>query len=270
MCADTGGGKQETRRQHPTRHGRTRVYFPAMRITLLGALVALAACGGSDQSKGAASAPPAAPALTAPDPQKLAAAAPDTFRVVLTTSQGEVEVLVHRAWAPVGADRFYYLVSNGFFAGARFFRVLPGFVAQFGLSGNPAVDGAWDKLTMPDDPVKTKNTTGTLVFATAGANTRTTQLFINLADNAQLDDMGFAPFGEVVRGMPAVEKLYAGYGEGAPMGAGPDQGKIKTDGNTYLTALFPELDSIETAALVTAARAATASPAASAPATKKP
>lgn len=243
-----------------------------MRILRLAALAALAACTGGDQSKGAESsqAPVASPALTAPDPQKLAAAAPDTFRVLIQTNEGQVEVLVHRAWAPIGADRFYYLVSNGFFTGARFFRVLPGFVAQFGLSGNPEVDAAFDKLTLTDDPVKTKNTTGTIVFATAGPNTRTTQLFINLADNAQLDEMGFAPFGEVVRGMPAVEKLYSGYGEGAPQGVGPDQGKIKTDGNTYLRELFPELDSIETATIVVAARAADAdAPSAASRKTKK-
>ena len=221
-----------------------------MRILVLGALAALAACGGSDKPKGADTtpSPTASPALTAPDPQQLAAAAPDSFAVVIATSKGEVEVMVYRAWAPKGADRFHYLAANGFFNGARFFRVLPGFVAQFGLSGNPVVNDVFDKFPLNDDLVKAKNEKGTLVFATAGPNTRTTQLFINLADNTKsLDAMGFAPFGRVVRGMDVVEKFYAGYGEGAPMGAGPDQGRIKTDGNGYLRSAFPELDSIATA-----------------------
>ncbi len=218
-----------------------------MRILLLGALGALAACGGDDQSKGAPAVPTVSPALVNPEPLKLAAAGPDSFTVVFTTSKGDVEVMVRRAWAPKGADRLHYLVTNGFFTGARFFRVLPGFVAQFGLSGVPDVDATFDKFPLTDDPVKAKNVKGSLVFATAGQNTRTTQLFINLADNAQLDQMGFAPFGTVVRGMDAVEKFYAGYGEGAPMGGGPDQGKIKGDGNSYLRAQFPELDSVVTA-----------------------
>ena len=212
-------------------------------------MLAVGACGG-DTPKAAAGATPAPPiALVAPDKLALSAAAPDSFTVVFATSQGAVEILVRRAWAPIGADRLHYLVSNGFFSGARFFRVLPGFVAQFGLSGIPVVDDAFDKLTLADDPVKTKNRKGTLVFATAGPNTRTTQLFINLADNAQLDQMGFAPLGEVVRGLDLVEKLYAGYGEGAPMGAGPDQGKLKSDGNAYLRERFAKLDSIASATI---------------------
>ena len=209
----------------------------------------LAACGGDD-AKGAATPEPAAPAaLVSPDPAKLASAAPESFIIVFTTSEGDVEVLVKRSWAPKGADRLHYLAANGFFTGARFFRVLPGFVAQFGLSGHPAVDAAFEKLSFEDDPVKEKNLTGTLVFATAGPNTRTSQLFINLADNAQLDEMGFAPVGRVIRGMEVVQQLYAGYGEGAPMGVGPDQGRIKSDGNLYLRGQFPELDSVVTASV---------------------
>lgn len=170
--------------------------------------------------------------------------APDSFAVTFTTSAGDVDVVVRRAWAPRGADRLYWLASRGFFDGVRFFRVLPGFVAQFGLSGVPAVDKAWDTRAFPDDPSTHTNARGTVVFANAGPNTRTTQLFINLANNGKLDAMGFAPFGEVRRGMDVVDKLYSGYGEGAPYGSGPDQGNLKRDGNRYLTATYPKLDSI--------------------------
>lgn len=220
-----------------------------MRRILLISLLAVVACDGDAKTPAAGSAAAASAALTAPDPALLAAAAPDSFTIVLATSRGEVEILVHRGWAPKGADRLHYLVANGFFTGARFFRVLPGFVAQFGLSGIPAVDAAFDKLTLEDDAVKAKNTKGTIVFATGGPNTRTTQLFINYADNAQLDQMGFAPIGQVTRGMEVVERFHADYGEGAPMGGGPDQGKIKGDGNAYLRAQFPKLDSIVSATI---------------------
>lgn len=224
-----------------------------MRTRLLPALaLLLAACGGGDAPKPAGGAPAAAApseALTAPDPTKLLAAGPDSFTIVFATSKGDVEVTVNRKLAPRGADRLHYLVTNGFFSGARFFRVLPGFVAQFGLSGIPAVDAAFDKLTLEDDPVKAKNEKGTLVFATAGPNTRTTQLFINLADNAQLDQMGFAPLGRVTKGLDVVEKFYAGYGEGAPMGSGPDQMRLKAQGNDYLQSQFPELDFIKSATI---------------------
>jgi peptidyl-prolyl cis-trans isomerase A (cyclophilin A) len=200
----------------------------------------IVACAPPDSSTAAA--PDIA--LTRPDPAALAAHAPDSFTVVLTTSQGEVEVRIRRAWAPLGADRVHYLASHGFFNGARFFRVLPGFIAQFGMSGIPAVDSAFDKLAFADDSVRTGNKRGTLTFATAGPNTRTTQLFINLADNAQLDATGFAPVGEVVRGMEVVERLYSGYGEGVPYGSGPDQTRISSEGNRYLRQAFPRLDSI--------------------------
>ncbi len=218
------------------------------RILILSAFL-LAACGGDSKTSAAGRTAAAPSALTAPAPAALAATAPDSFTILLATSRGEVEIVVRRAWAPKGADRLHYLVANGFFSGARFFRVLPGFVAQFGLSGVPAVDAAFDKLTLEDDPVKAKNAKGTIVFATGGPNTRTTQLFINYADNAQLDQMGFAPLGQVTRGMDVLEKLHADYGEGAPMGGGPDQGKIKGDGNAYLRAQFPKLDSIVSATI---------------------
>ena len=209
-------------------------------VLLIAAALVVTACRG--ESRAPESSAPLA--LLAPDPTALAATAPDSFTVLLMTSRGEVEIRVRRAWAPRGADRMYYLAQNGFFTGARFFRVLPSFIVQFGLSGDPAVDAAFDRLTLADDSVRTSNRRGTVVFATAGPNSRTTQLFVNFADNGQLDGMGFAPIGEVVRGMDVVERLHAGYGEGAPDGRGPDQGRIVKEGNRYLRTAFPLLDSI--------------------------
>lgn len=178
------------------------------------------------------------------------AAAPDLFRVTFETSKGPFVVETRRAWSPRGADRFYELVKSGYYDNNRFFRVLPGFVVQWGAHGDPAVGGAWDKLSIQDDSVAHGNTRGTIVFATSGPNTRTTQLFINLGDNTQLDAMGFSPFGEVVDGMAVVDALYSGYGEGAPGGAGPSQGEITQRGNTYLESDFPKLDFIRTARLL--------------------
>jgi len=140
--------------------------------------------------------------------------------------------------APLGADRFYNLVKYGFFNGAGFFRVVPSFVVQFGLSAQPAVNAAWESAKLTDDPVQGTNGRGTICFATSGPNTRTTQLFINLGENARLDAMGFAPFGRVVDGMDAVDKIYAEYGER------PDQGRITKEGAAYLKANFPEMDLI--------------------------
>ena len=207
-------------------------------------LLALLACSG-DATPKSASSPAAArtQALVTPD-ATLDQAAPDSFAVTFSTSAGEFDLVVRRAWAPRGADRLHWLASHGFFNGARFFRVLPGFVAQFGLSGVPAVDKAWDARTFADDKVTHPNKRGAVVFATAGPNSRTTQLFINLVDNANLDAMGFAPVGEVRRGMEAVDRLFSGYGEGAPYGSGPDQMILKRDGNAYLVAAYPKLDSI--------------------------
>ncbi len=206
---------------------------------MIASAIFLAACGGEGAPASAD------PALVTPDRAALAAAAPDSFTVVLGTSKGEVEIRVRREWAPLGADRVHYLAQHKFFEGAKFFRVRPGFVAQFGLSGRPEVDAAFRNLSLTDDPVRTGNRRGTVVFAAGSSpNTRTTQLFVNLADNSQLDAMGFAPVGEVVRGMDAVERLFAEYGEGAPYGPGPDQGRIAAEGNRYLRTAFPRLDSI--------------------------
>jgi peptidyl-prolyl cis-trans isomerase A (cyclophilin A) len=177
--------------------------------------------------------------------------APESFKVRMATSQGSFTVTVHRAWAPQGADRFYNLVRGGYYGDARFFRVIRGFMCQFGIHADPAVSVLWKDATIPDDPVLETNTRGRITFATGGPNTRTTQLFINYNNaNASLDRMGFAPFGEVTEGMDVVDKLYAGYGEGAPRGAGPDQGRIQAEGNAYLNSDFPKLDGLRKAELL--------------------
>lgn len=176
--------------------------------------------------------------------------APDQFQVKFDTSKGPFVVEVHRDWAPFGADRFYELVQSHFFDDARFFRVLKGFVVQFGINKDPAVSARWRTMNLTDDPVKESNRRETITFATAGPNTRTTQMFINLADNARLDQDGFAPFGKVVEGMDVVDSLYGGYGEGPPRGAGPDQDMIESRGNAYLNEQFPRLDYVKTATLV--------------------
>ena len=166
--------------------------------------------------------------------------APETFRVNLDTTKGPVVVEVTRSLAPLGADRFYNLVKAKFFDGARFFRVVPNFVVQFGIAANPAATKAWD-VKIQDDPVKETNARGTIVFATSGPDTRTAQLFINLVDNARLDGMGFAPFGKVISGMENVDQITSQYGEQ------PDQSQIEAQGNAYLEKEFPNLDYIKTA-----------------------
>ena len=182
-------------------------------------------------------------------PAALTEKAPDTFRANFDTTKGAFVVTVHRDWAPNGADRFYNLVKAGFYDDVRFFRVIPNFMAQFGIHGTPAVMSAWRSAQIKDDPVKQSNTRGFVVFATAGPNTRTTQLFINFKDNSSLDKQGFAPFGEVTKGMDVVDKIYDGYGEGAPRGKGPEQGRLQNEGNAYLVKEFPKLDYIKTATI---------------------
>ena len=187
------------------------------------------------------------------DPASLNQKAPASYKVRFTTTQGPFVVEVTRAWAPAGADRFYNLIKNGYYTDGSFFRVLANFVVQFGISAKPDVSRAWARATIPDDPVTQSNKPGYLTFATAGPNTRTTQIFINLGDNAALDAQGFAPFGQVTEGMDVVRKLYGGYGEGAPQGNGPDQGRIEAEGKPYLDKEFPKLDSIKSAVIVPAA-----------------
>jgi peptidyl-prolyl cis-trans isomerase A (cyclophilin A) len=183
-------------------------------------------------------------------PSSLNKQAPTTFKAKFTTTKGDFVVEVTRAWSPLGADRFYNLVKYHFYDGAAFFRVLPGFVAQFGLSAKPEISRVWASATFKDDPVTQSNLEGYLTFATAGPNTRTTQVFINLANNQNLDGMGFSPFGKVVEGMDVVEKFYSGYGEGAPGGNGPDQSRLTNEGKAYVDKSFPLLDSIKTAVIV--------------------
>jgi len=176
-------------------------------------------------------------------PSTAAAVCPDEFSVRLETTKGPILIDVKKAWAPLGAQRFYELVQEGFFRDVAFFRVLEGFIAQAGIHGDPAVMARWRDRRIADDPVKQGNEAGTVTFAMGGPGSRTTQFFINLADNAQLDGMGFAAFGKV-RDLDTVKKLYAGYGEGAPRGQGPSQALIQTKGNAYLKASFPQLDYI--------------------------
>ena len=177
--------------------------------------------------------------------------APATFKARFQTSKGDFVIEAHRDWAPQGVDRFYNLVKNGFYDDVRFFRVLKGFMAQFGISGDPRVSSVWREAKIADDPVKQKNTPGMVSYAMAGPGTRTTQLFINYNDNSgPLDPKGFAPIGQVVEGMEVVQNLYGDYGEGAPRGQGPDQGMIQTQGNEYLKADFPNLDYVIKATIV--------------------
>jgi peptidyl-prolyl cis-trans isomerase A (cyclophilin A) len=183
------------------------------------------------------------------DPAALNAKAPAVYKAKFDTSKGPFVVEVHRDWAPRGADRFYNLVKNGFYDNARFFRVIEGFMVQFGINGDPNVAGAWRDADIKDDPVTQSNERGTITFATAGPNTRTTQVFINFGDNAGLDGQGFSPFGKIVSGMEVVDSLYGGYGEGAPNGNGPDQGRIQSQGNAYLEQDFPKLDFIKSATI---------------------
>lgn len=184
------------------------------------------------------------------DPARATEKAPERFRVRFETTKGDFVVEVTRAWAPRGADRFYNLVRAGFYDDVAFFRTISGFMVQFGIHGDPRVSAAWRAARIPDDPVKQSNARGTVTFAMAGPDTRTTQLFINFKDNAFLDSQGFPPFGRVVEGMSVVDSLYSGYGEGAPRGMGPDQGRAQQEGNAYFRSSFPKLDYVRTARLV--------------------
>jgi peptidyl-prolyl cis-trans isomerase A (cyclophilin A) len=177
-------------------------------------------------------------------PEQLTERAPDTFAAEVRTTAGTFVIDVHRAWSPNGADRFYNLVRAGYYGNVAFFRVIEGFMAQCGIHGRPEVSRAWHDANIADDPVVEHNTRGMVSFATAGPNTRTTQFFINFADNSRLDGMGFSPFGRV-RDMAVVDRLDGRYGEGAPGGRGPSQERMEREGNTYLRASYPGLDYIE-------------------------
>jgi peptidyl-prolyl cis-trans isomerase A (cyclophilin A) len=212
-------------------------------LTCVAASAFALACGGTKKGGEAKVTTPANP-LTQPDSPEMNQTAPDSFRVRFATSVGDFEVEVVRAWAPRGADRFYNLVTHGWYDGDRFFRVIPNFVVQFGLNGDPDIGKWWRNARIVDDSVKHSNARGTITYAKADRNTRTTQVFINLRDNKQLDGQGFSPFGHVVSGMDVVDKITPQYDDK------PDQGLIQMQGNAYLNEQFPKLDYIKTAAIV--------------------
>jgi peptidyl-prolyl cis-trans isomerase A (cyclophilin A) len=182
-------------------------------------------------------------------PRRLRATAPDHFRVRFTTTRGEFVVEVHRTWAPRGADRFYNLVKNGFYDGDRVYRVLKGYMAQWGVSPDPRVSAVWKDAIIVDDPVSQSNKRGRIAFAQSGPQSRTTEVFVDLRDNPDLDAHGFAPFGEVVKGMDVVEAFYAGYGDGPPRGSGPYQAAAEAAGEAYFAKDFPKLDRITSASV---------------------
>jgi peptidyl-prolyl cis-trans isomerase A (cyclophilin A) len=214
------------------------------------ALMALAGCEREDTSH----AVPADSVLLNPQDDGFMASAPDTFHARFETSGGDFTIEVISEWAPNGADRFYNLVRNGYYDGTRFFRAVPDFMVQFGLHGDPAVNAAWQGERIMDDPVRETNERGMVSFAMAGPDTRTTQIFVNLVDNQRLDDMGFAPIGRVIDGMDVVDQLYTGYGEGAPSGTGPNQMRIREEGNAYLVREFPALDHVVRATITSESR----------------
>jgi peptidyl-prolyl cis-trans isomerase A (cyclophilin A) len=193
----------------------------------------------------------AVPAFAQPgnlgNPSALREQAPAVYKAKFDTTKGTFVIEVHRDWAPNGADRFYNLVKNGFYDNVRFFRVISGFMVQFGINGDPKVSAPWREARIPDDPVKQSNKRGYITYAMAGPNTRTSQVFINFGDNASLDSQGFSPFGRVISGMNVVDKLNPEYGEGAPRGRGPDQSRIQMEGNTYLARDFGRLDYVRKA-----------------------
>jgi peptidyl-prolyl cis-trans isomerase A (cyclophilin A) len=215
-------------------------------MTMIRALAIAAACAAlcacSSPEPAAKKEPAAAPAKKE--------TAPDVFTVNLDTSKGPVAIEVHREWAPIGADQFYSLVKTGFYDGDRFFRVVRNFVVQFGINGDPKMNRLWATASLPDDPVTQHNRRGMVTFATAGPNTRSTQVFVNLKDNsATLDKTGFAPFGKVTSGMDVVDSFYNSYGDMAPRGQGPDASQIQIQGNDYLASHFPRLDYVQKATI---------------------
>jgi peptidyl-prolyl cis-trans isomerase A (cyclophilin A) len=184
------------------------------------------------------------------NPAALHETAPAVYKAKFDTTKGAFVIEVHRDWAPNGADRFYNLVKNGFYDNVRFFRVITGFMVQFGISGDPKLSAPWREARIKDDPVKQSNKRGYITFAMAGPNTRTSQVFINFGDNGSLDSQGFPPFGRVISGMEVVDKLNAEYGEGAPRGRGPDQGRLQTEGNAYLDKEFGRMDYVVSATII--------------------
>ena len=225
----------------------------ALIVLLATGTVMLAQTPAPTKSAAAPQAPAESPLL---HPANLKAKAPDDFKVKFVTTHGEFTVEVHRDWSPLGADRFYNLVKNKFFTDAAFFRYVPGFIVQFGIHAKPEIAKAWENANINDDPIKPGNSNkkGTVVFATAGPNTRTTQFFVNLNNNPGLDSQHFTPFGEVTEGLDIVSGLYSGYGEQ------PQQGLIQSQGKAYLDKSFPKMDSIKSATILPAEGATPAAP----------
>lgn len=218
---------------------------------IVGLILFITACPREYVQNTHAQEPSARSVLMNPKDKLWSQRSPDVCKVRLETSKGNVVIEVHRDWAPRGVDRFHNLVRAGFFDDSRFFRVRAGFIAQFGIPGDPTIAAVWKDEAIADDPVRQSNTRGSIAYAMTGPNTRTTQLYINLSDNARLDADGFAPIGKVVEGMEIVDKLYAGYGEDAGGGMrGGKQGKIFGGGNRYLDHDFPALDKLIRASIV--------------------
>ena len=199
--------------------------------------LALTACGGGSDA-------PDVPDNPLLYPKSLTAEAPERFLARFETTAGAFVIEVHRDWAPRGADRFYNLVSNGYYDDTRIYRVVEDFMVQWGIHGDPLVDYQWQDEQIQDDPVRRSNTRGRVAFAKAGRDSRTTEIFISYKDNSSLDDERFAPFGEVVEGMEVVDAFHAGYGDGPPRGGGPYQAQAHAQGNAYFDAEFPELDRV--------------------------
>jgi peptidyl-prolyl cis-trans isomerase A (cyclophilin A) len=223
--------------------------YGALAMVVIALAATSAAAGQAPVAGGSAGRSQAARAGANPNkaklrtPSQLTEKAPDTFKARLDTSKGIVVIEVHRDWAPLGADRFYNLVKNGFYDGCRFFRVIDGFMAQFGVNGDPSINTAWRGANLRDDPVKQSNKRGFVSYGNAGPNSRTTQLFIGYKDNSYLDASAFAPFGQVVSGMEVADMFYSGYGDT------PNQGRIQSEGNAYLIKDFPKLDYIKKASI---------------------
>ncbi|MHC4933094.1 MAG: peptidylprolyl isomerase [Planctomycetota bacterium] len=218
------------------------------RTCILLLLLSIAACGGKGDGTATDKVDPT---VNLRRPQLATETAPERFKVRFETTAGTFVIEAVREWSPNGVDRFYNLARVGFFDDVTFFRVISGFMAQFGINGDPQVSSVWRPRTIEDDPVKQSNLRGYVTFAKTGQpNSRSTQLFINFADNIRLDGMGFSPIGKVVEGMDVVDRVYAGYGEGPPRGKGPNQSRVQRQGNLYLRQEFPKLDYIKKATLI--------------------
>jgi peptidyl-prolyl cis-trans isomerase A (cyclophilin A) len=227
----------------PTKTTKTTKMLLTMSVAAI-AIAMMPAVAAAQAAEQADAKPDLNKAARLRNPAALNEKAPPTFKAKFDTSAGVFVIEVHRDWAPLGADRFYNLVKNGFFDDGRFFRVIAGFMVQFGINGNSSIQQAWLNTNLKDDPVKQSNKRGYITFATAGPNTRTTQVFINFADNSRLDSQGFAPFGQVVSGMDVVDKLYSGYGE-RPNASNA----YLIKGNVYVTKDFPKLDYVKKATI---------------------